>query len=131
MFDLPPDTNKTESPIPPLIEVREKMAPECRYLTNTEAQEAFNRLKARLPGTSFEGARPSEICGLVRVTLKNGTAVYTEPTGRYLMFTFALDTHKGSPADTSYEIERQIERRQSYPKEALPGVLPGIKEPNW
>jgi len=99
-------------------------APECRYITNAEAQVALQRLRQRLPSTSFESAKPSEICGLVRLQLASGKVVYTEPTGRYLMLTFALDTHRGSPADTSDQLEQAIDARAKYPDQAVPGLTP-------
>ncbi|KVP16787.1 disulfide isomerase DsbC N-terminal domain-containing protein [Burkholderia ubonensis] len=114
-MDLPPNVPQAAYVAP---------APECRYLTNTEAQVALQRLRARLPSTAFESARPSEICGLVRLQLASGKVVYTEPTGRYLMLTFALDTHRGSPADTSEELEQAIEARSKYPEKPIQGLTP-------
>ncbi len=103
-------------------------APECRYLTNSEAQVALQRLRQRLPSTQFDNAKPSEICGLVRVQLASGKVVYTEPTGRYLMLMFALDTHKGSPADNGEQLEQAIESRSKYPTTAIPGLTPPTLE---
>ncbi len=103
-------------------------APECRYLTNSEAQVALQRLRQRLPSTQFDNAKPSEICGLVRVQLASGKVVYTEPTGRYLMLTFALDTHKGSPADNEEQLEKAVESRSKYPATAIPGLSPPALE---
>lgn len=114
-MDMPPS-----APVP----VYSAPAPACNYVTSTEAQVALQRLRASLPSTAFDSAKPSEICGLVRVQLKSGKVVYTEPTGRYLLLTFALDTHKGSPADNSEELETAIENRDSYPEEAVPGLTP-------
>lgn len=105
-------------------------APECNYLSNAQAQAAFTRLKAMLPSTAFDNARPSEICGLVRVQLASGTVVYTEPTGRYLLLTFALDTHKGSPADIDTELQEQVEFRQTFPESPIPGIIPGVQPSN-
>ncbi|RQR65284.1 hypothetical protein DIE18_02030 [Burkholderia sp. Bp9125] len=99
-------------------------APACRYLSNSEAQAAFERLRASLPSTQFDGAQPSEICGLVRVQLANGSAAYTDATGRYFLLAFALDTHRGSPADNSQQLEDAIQKRQAFPAEAIPGVMP-------
>lgn len=124
-MDLPPNIDTPPQLGEPSAYVVQ--APECRYLTNTQAQVAFQRLKARLPGTSFDSASPSEVCGLVKVQMSSGTVVYTDPTGRFLLLTFAFDTHKGSPADLSEEIEFQIENRQRYPDTPIPGVLPGIE----
>lgn len=105
-------------------------APECRYLTSAEAQVALQRLRRQLPSTSFDNARPSEICGLVRVELSSGKVVYTEPTGRYLMLAFAMDTHRGSPADTSDALEQAIESRSKYPDKPVPGLTPpSLPEP--
>lgn len=114
-LDMPPNVPQAAYVAP---------APECRYLTNSEAQIALGRLRQRLPSTSFESARPSEICGLVRLQLASGKVVYTEPTGRYLMLTFALDTHRGSPADASDALEQAIEDRSKYPDKAVPGLPP-------
>lgn len=99
-------------------------APECHYLNASEAQLAFSRLKQRLPGTPFVEASPSEICGLVRVKMASGKSAYTDATGRYFLLTFALDTHKGSPADNDETINREAEQRQQFPSEAIPGVIP-------
>lgn len=119
-MDMPPSTPQAAYVAP---------APECRYLTPSEAQTALARLRQRLPSTSFESARPSEICGLVRLQLTSGKVVYTEPTGRYLMLTFAMDTHKGSPADTSDTLEQAIEDRSKYPEKAIPGLHPPPPQP--
>lgn len=118
-MDLPPNAPQAAYVAP---------APECRYLTNSEAQVALTRLRQRLPSTQFDNARPSEICGLVRVQLASGKVVYTEPTGRYLLLTFALDTHRGSPADTTDQLERAIESRSKYPDEAIPNLTPPAPE---
>lgn len=114
-MDLPPN-----APVPAI----HAPAPECHFLTNAEAQEAFRRLRTTLSGTSFDNARPSEVCGMVRVEMSSGKVVYTDATGRYLLLAFALDTHKGSPADTSAELERVIEDRATYPSSPIPGVFP-------
>lgn len=108
-IDLPPEVPK------PVISAPAPIVPECRYLSNAEAQEAFRRLKRTLPGTSFEGAAPSEVCGLARVKLTRGTVAYTDATGRYFILALALDTHKGSPADQSEAIERIIDHREKPP----------------
>lgn len=119
-IDLPPNVPQAAYVAP---------APECRYLTNSEAQVALQRLRQRLPSTSFDSARPSEICGLVRLQLASGKVVYTEPTGRFLLLTFALDTHRGSPADASEELDQAIESRSKYPETALSGLTPPAPEP--
>ncbi len=104
-------------------------APECRYATKTEAQAALSRMQAALPSTEFDhDARPSEICGLVRLQLANGKAVYTDLTGRYLLLTFALDTHRGSPADNTDELDKAVQARSSYPDTAVKGVSPPAPE---
>jgi hypothetical protein len=104
-------------------------APECRYATKTEARVALSRMQASLPSTEFsEDARPSEICGLVRLQLANGKAVYTDLTGRYLLLTFALDTHRGSPADNSDDLEKAVQARSQYPDTPLKGVIPPAAE---
>lgn len=117
-MDLPPNV-----PTPPALIAP---APECRYLTSSEAQVAFARLKQRLPSTNFANARPSEICGMVRVQLARGTVVYTDATGRYLMLAFALDTHRGEPADTSQQLEEAIVARESPLGDAPSGPLMSI-----
>lgn len=116
--DLPPDIPLT----PPSGYVAP--APACHYLSNTEAQVAFARLRQRLSGTAFDNARPSEICGLVRVQLASGKTVYTDATGRYLLLTFALDTHRGEPADNSEKLEEAITDREAYPNVSIPNVFP-------
>jgi hypothetical protein len=86
-------------------------------------------MQAALPSTEFDhDARPSEICGLVRLQLANGKAVYTDLTGRYLLLTFALDTHRGSPADNSDELDKAVQSRASYPDTPIRGVLPPAAE---
>lgn len=108
-------------PTPPAIVVQ---APECLYLSQRDANLALARLQRALPSTAFESASPSEICGMVRVKLANGTSAYTDVTGRYLLLAFALDTHRGSPADNSETLEQAIDSRSEYPGQAIPGVLP-------
>ncbi|GBG14411.1 TonB-dependent receptor [Novimethylophilus kurashikiensis] len=112
---LPPEALAT----PPAIMAR---APECHILSPEEAQVAFHRLRARLPGTAFAGAAPSQVCGMVRVMLQRGTVAYTDATGRYFLLALALDTHVGSPADLSEDIDSAIEARSQYPSEPIPGV---------
>jgi hypothetical protein len=114
-MDLPPNIPQAAYMAP---------APECRYLSNSEAQVALQRLRQQLPSTAFDNARPSEICGLVRIQLASGKVVYTEPTGRFLLLTFALDTHRGTPADNNAELENAIESRSKYPDQPIPGVTP-------
>ncbi len=119
--------------MPPVAPVRPAYvapAPECRYLTQEDAQIALSRLRSRLLSTSFDNAKPSEICGLVRVQLASGKVVYTDPTGRYLLLTFALDTHNGSPADASAALEKTIESRSAYPETSIPGVIPPEDDPS-
>lgn len=114
--DLPPQQGAVSGYTAP--------APECRYLTALEAQEAFNRLRSALPGTRFDHARPSEICGLVRLQLANGKTAYTDASGRYFLLAFALDTHKGGPADNDELLSQQMQARERFPKQAIPGVMP-------
>ncbi len=118
-MDMPPNVPQAAYVAP---------APECRYLTKSEAQVALQRLRQRLPSTPFDTASPSEICGLVRIQLASGKVVYTDPTGRYLLLTFALDTHRGSPADTSEALEEAFEARSKYPDTAIPGLTPPFPE---
>lgn len=99
--------------------------PQCVYLTHAQAQEAFSRLRARLPGTAFDNARPSEVCGLVQVQFRNGSVAYTDPTGRYLLLAFAFDTHAGQPADMSQAVEVELDRRMTFPQTPIEGVFPG------
>lgn len=116
--DLPP--NIPAAPVASYV----APAPACHYLSNSEAQVAFARLRQRLSGTAFDNARPSEICGLVRVQLASGKTVYTDATGRYLLLTFALDTHRGEPADNSEQLEQAIQDRETYPNVSIPNVFP-------
>jgi hypothetical protein len=133
---LPVTTPGAVPPAPPAI-VRSAadmfgsrpVAPACHYLNNAEAQVAFERLKRNLPSTRFTGARPSEICGLVRVDLAGGTAAYTDATGRYFLLAFALDTNKGSPADNADTLNTQIARRQQNPVTAETGARPEPTDP--
>lgn len=114
-MDLPPNPPAIYAPAP---------TPECRYLNAAEADVAFKRLRASLPSTSFERATPSEICGLVRVQMSNGKAGYTDATGRYFLLAFAMDTHKGGPADNAEQLSQQLGDRDKFPQEAIPGVMP-------
>lgn len=98
-------------------------APACHYLSQQEAQAAFERLRQRLPSTHFVGARPSEVCGLVRVQMALGSVAYTDATGRYFLLALALDTHRGSPADNDQSVEKAIEERESFPAQSIPGVM--------
>lgn len=127
---------------PPMIEVEQQLnsassayvvpyAPECSYLTHSQAQYALRQLQQNLPGTTFVAAGPSEICGLVKVEMESGTVVYTEPTGRYLMLTFAFDTNKGSPADVGMELQAQIEKRQSSTNSPIPNASIGIEADSY
>lgn len=115
-MDLPPEV------VTPPAYVAKAPAPECRILSPEEAQAAFMRLRQRLPGTAFAGATPSEVCGLVRVQLQRGTVAYTDATGRYFLLALALDTHRGSPADNSEQLEQAIDARSQFPAEAPAGV---------
>lgn len=103
---------------PPAYVAPAPVSPECRYLNNAEAQAAFKRLKAALPGTSFEGAAPSEVCGLVKVKLSRGNTVYTDSSGRFFIIGMALDTTKGEPADRSAKLEQIFEDRETFPTAA-------------
>jgi hypothetical protein len=104
-------------------------APECNYLTATQAKVALARIQRRLPSTPFVSAIPSEICGMVRLTMASGRAAYTDVTGRYLLLAFALDTAKGSPADQQEALDEQLVKRDTYPAGGVPGVLPGLEAP--
>lgn len=115
-MDLPPSVQAAPAYV--------ASAPECRYLTTYEAQQAFERLKGSLPGTAFSHARPSEVCGLVRVQLANGKVAYTDATGRFLLLAFALDTHRGGPADNQEALDKAFEERERFPDKAIPGVMP-------
>lgn len=105
-IDLPPSIPQFPALVAPAIN-------ECRYLNNDEAQQALRRLKQALPGTSFTGAAPSEICGLVRVKLSRGTTAYTDATGRFFILAYTLDTHLGSEADAT--VASAIEKRETNP----------------
>lgn len=108
-------------PAPPAITAP---APACHYLSQAEATTALARLQRALPGTAFSGARASEVCGMVRLELANGKTAYTDPTGRYFLLAFALDTHRGEPADNEETLSKEMDSRDKFPKEAIPGVLP-------
>lgn len=106
-------------PSPPAIVAP---APECRYLTQAEADTALARLRRTLPSTSFDEALPSAVCGMVIVRLKSGKVAYTDATGRYLMLAMTFDTHTGSAVETSEAIDNAIERRGSAPNVPPQGV---------
>lgn len=122
-MDLPP-VDVHAAALRPVAAVSAPAVPACHLLSQHEADMAFERLRRSLPSTAFDNARPSQICGLVRVQMASGKVVYTDTTGRYLLLTFALDTHRGSPADNSEELEHAIEDRSAYPEEAVPGLTP-------
>jgi Disulfide bond isomerase protein N-terminus len=115
-MDLPPSVPAPVSYAMP--------APVCRLLSAADAAEALKRLRSVLPGTEFAGARPSEVCGMVRVELASGKVAYTDPTGRYLMLAFAIDTHRGGPADNQDKLDQALETRAQFPADAIPGVMP-------
>lgn len=123
-MDLPPPQVMVN---PPAFTIPAPIIPECRYLSNAEAQAAFRRLKQALPGTAFDGAAPSEICGLVRVKLTRGATAYTDASGRFFLLTFALDTQTGSPADTSAKIDSALDTRERFP---VNDGLPPLPFPN-
>ncbi len=100
-------------PTPPAIHAPAP-ARSCQ-LSDAEAQQAFDRLRRRLPSTGFIEARPSEVCGLVWLRMARGTIAYTDRSGRYLLLALALDTNKGSPADVAETLDRVIEDRESGP----------------
>lgn len=121
--DLPP-ADVHQAALKPVAAISAQAVPECRLLTQEEAGIAFQRLRQSLPSTAFDNAKPSQICGLVRVQMASGKVVYTDATGRFLLLTFALDTHRGSPADNSEELQQAIEDRSGYPDQAVPGLTP-------
>lgn len=109
-MDLPPPN----VPVPAI----HAPAPECRLLNQAEAQVAFARLKGMLPSTSFVSARPSQVCGLVQVTMASGKTAYTDATGRFFLLAFALDTHSGSPADNEAALGAAVGERETFPATA-------------
>lgn len=109
---------------PPAIVAHADTVPSCHYLTDAEAQVAFARLKNALPSTHFIDAKPSEICGLVHVRMENNMSAYTDPTGRFFLLAFALDTARGSPADNNEALDQQMAKRQKFPDKPIPGVMP-------
>lgn len=111
-------------PSVPAVAAHYAPAPECRYLSTADAEAALRRIRGALPGTAFSGAKPSEVCGMIRLEMASGKFAYTDPTGRYLMLAFAIDTHRGEPADNDAAVERAVDARSQFPKEAIPGVLP-------
>ena len=77
-----------------------------------QAQQAFQRLKSRLAGTRFVGARPSQVCGLVQVEMEGGKKVYTDLMGRFFIVGLVLDTSTGSPADAQAIVDHNISERE-------------------
>ena len=122
-MDLPPDDVHIAAQ-KPVAAIAAPAVPACHLLSQDEADMAFARLRRSLPSTAFDNASPSQICGLVRVRMASGKVVYTDTSGRYLLLTFALDTHRGSPADNSEHLEQAIEDRSAYPADAVPGLTP-------
>lgn len=117
-----------QAPAAPAPAIVRPAIPECRLLSQEDARIALERVRQSIPSTPLDSASPSEICGLIRIKMASGKVVYTDPTGRYLLFTFALDLHRGSPADNDEHVERVIDERSQYPKEALPNVTPPMDE---
>lgn len=115
-MDLPPQG--------PAVPALSAPAPECMYVSHRAAQIAMANLQRSLPGTPFVSAKASEICGLVRLEMASGKVVYTDATGRFLLLTFALDTHRGEPADNAATLERTLEDRQTFPTDPIPNVFP-------
>lgn len=122
-MDLPP-VDVHSAALQPVAALSAPDIPVCHLLSQAEADMAFTRLRRSLPSTAFDNAKPSQICGLVRVQMASGKVVYTDTSGRYLLLTFALDTHRGSPADNNDNLEQAIEDRSVYPAEAIPGLTP-------
>lgn len=64
------------------------------------------------------------MCNLVALRLANGQTAFTDVTGRFFLLAFALDTHTGSPADNSEQVDRQLEQLSEFPSQPIPGVFP-------
>lgn len=114
--DMPPTLKSPPAFVAP--------APECVYLSAGDAKIALERLQRRLPSTEFIDAKASQVCGMVVVRMASGRTAYTDPTGRYFLLAFAMDTHMGSPADNAEAIETATEARATFPTQTIPGIFP-------
>jgi hypothetical protein len=74
-------------------------APSTGRVTAVDAQKALERLKAANPGTQFVSAEPSQVPGLVKVTLAGGKLAYADKSGRYLILGVIFDMHVGTALD--------------------------------
>lgn len=70
------------------------LPPDCGSVSSQEAVVAVSRAAESMPATSFEGATPSVIPGLVE-TRVGDQQVWVDKSGRYVLFGAAIDTRTG------------------------------------
>lgn len=72
---------------------------EVRHVSQFQANKALEGLKLRQHGTPFQGARPSEMPGLVTVLLPDGKVAYTDISGRFYIVGVVFDLNTGKALD--------------------------------
>jgi hypothetical protein len=80
-----------QAPIPPPAIVRPATQP--------QANAALEALRKRQTGTPFQGARPSEVPGLVTILLPDGKVAYSDISGRYYIVGVVFDLATGKALD--------------------------------
>jgi hypothetical protein len=73
-------------------------APASR-ISAAEVQHALARLRAANPGTTFVSAEPSQVSGLLKLTLAGGKLAYADKSGRYLFMGVIFDMDVGKALD--------------------------------
>lgn len=81
-----------------LIEIHAPAAVTVR-VTAADAQRALNRLRGANPGTTFLSAEPSQVPGLLKLTLAGGKLAYADKSGRYLIMGIVFDMSVGKALD--------------------------------
>lgn len=74
-----------------------------RPATQSQASAALKALKRRQVGTPFQGARPSEVPGLVTILLPDGKVAYSDISGRYYIVGVVFDLATGKALDGALE----------------------------
>ncbi len=68
-------------------------------VTSADAKIALDRLRAANPGTKFLAAEPSQVPGLIKLTLADGKLAYADKSGRYLILGVVFDMQAGAAID--------------------------------
>lgn len=70
-----------------------------RPATQSQASAALAALRKRQVGTPFQGARSSEVPGLVTILLPEGKVAYSDISGRYYIVGVVFDLATGKALD--------------------------------